>query len=218
MKLGTQVTDGVRSGHPAKGLDSGDAILLEGKSKGFSHSAADGIFLAQESRGSGCPAGPAGEMECSPGKILASTSEKAWWRPQPSWGWGATGQPDCRLWACFLGAGLIPTSAELVPDWGHTWGPLRMPHLSRHPDGLNIVVGGFRRAGGEEAWSSVHGSPWEAEIQRQSNSSDWGSDPRMRVQETGHKSHTEAGRAMLLVTGRKGSQVEGCQAPTRMVI
>lgn len=33
MDLGTQVTDGVRSGHPAKGLDSGDAIPLEGKSK-----------------------------------------------------------------------------------------------------------------------------------------------------------------------------------------
>lgn len=106
MDLGTQVTDGVRSGHPAKGLDSGDAIPLEGKSKGFSHSAADGIFLAQESRDSGCPAGPAGEMQCSPGKILESTSEKAWRRPQPGSGWGATGRPDCRLWACFLGAGL----------------------------------------------------------------------------------------------------------------
>lgn len=84
-----------------------------------------------------------------------------------------------------------------------------MPHLGRHPDGLNTVAGGFRRARGEEAWSPMHGSPWEAEIQRQSNSSDWGSDQRMRVQEPGHKSHTEAGQAMLLVTGRKGSQVEG---------
>lgn len=31
VELGTQVTDGVRSGHPAKGLDSGDAIPLEEK-------------------------------------------------------------------------------------------------------------------------------------------------------------------------------------------
>lgn len=218
MELGTQGTDGVRSGHPDKGLDSGDATPSEGKSKGFSHSAADGILLAQESRSSGCPAAPMGEMECSPGKVLASTSEKAWRRPEPGSGWGATGQPDCRLWVCFLSDGLICTSGELVPDWGHTWGPLRMPHLGRHPNGLNIVAGGFRTAGGEEAWRPVHGSSWEAEIQRQSNTSDWGSDPRMRVQEPGHKSHTEAGRAVLWVTGRRGSQVEGRQAPTRMVI
>lgn len=89
-----------------------------------------------------------------------------------------------------------------------------MPHLGRHPNSLNTVAGGFRTARGEEAWRPVHGSSWEAEIQRQSNTSDWGSDPRMRVQEPGHKSHTEAGRAMLWVTGRKGSQVEGRQAPT----
>ena len=181
MELGTQGTDGVRSGHPAKGLDSGDAIPLEGKSKGFSHRAPDGILLAQESRSSGCTAAPVGEMECGPGKVLVSTSEKAWRTPQPSWWWGATGRPDCRLLVCFLGVGLICTSAELVPDRGHTWGPLRMPHLGRHPNSLTIV------AGGEEAWRPVHGSSWEAEIQRQSNTSDWGSDPRMRVQEPGHK-------------------------------
>ena len=91
-------------------------------------------------------------------------------------GWG--GQQvdqtvDCGLVSWVLVC-LMPTSAELVPDWGHTWGPLRTPHLCRHLDSLNILAGGFRRAGGEEAWSPVHGSPWEAEILRQSNSSDWG--------------------------------------------
>ena len=124
----TQVTDEVRSGRLAKGLDFiGDITLRkEARSKGFSYSRADGTLLDQESRGPGCQTVPVGEREGSPGSFWRAHQRKL--GEDPSLAGEATGQPDRETVSLFPGWWSdSPFCLDLRLSWfptGDTFGDL----------------------------------------------------------------------------------------------